>query len=138
MSPTATTTKPVAPKNGAASAPASASSDKRKALLMQVAAGKMSLEDADKLLQELAEPRKAGNVYFKIGRKGGISAYGLQRMPVSLYIGQWERILGNRGECSSAFALAFWDFVIEHDGKDFHGKDKDGDFTSRISRKVRE
>ena len=67
MSPTATTTKPVAPKNGAASAHASASSDKRKALLMQVAAGKMSLEDADKLLQELAEPRKAGNVYFKIG-----------------------------------------------------------------------
>ena len=59
-------------------------------------------------------------------------------MPVSLYVGQWERILGNRGECSSAFALSFWDFVTEWDGKDYHGENKEGKYTSRISRKARE
>jgi len=30
---------------------------------------------------------------FKIGPKGGVSVYGLQRYPVSLYYQQWLRLL---------------------------------------------
>ena len=29
---------------------------------------------------------------LKVSTKGAISVYGLQRMPVTLYAGQWERI----------------------------------------------
>ena len=29
---------------------------------------------------------------LKVSQKGAISVYGLQRMPVTLYVGQWERI----------------------------------------------
>lgn len=28
----------------------------------------------------------------KVSEKGALSVYGLQRMPVTLYIGQWERL----------------------------------------------
>ena len=91
----------------AASAPAN--SDKRKALLMQVAAGKMSLEDADKLIQELAEPRKAGNLFAKVSEKGGCSLYWLQRMPVTLYVEQWERLL--------AYADVLREFLKSHDAQ---------------------
>jgi len=31
---------------------------------------------------------------LKVSQKGAISIYGLQRMPVTLYAGQWERIAG--------------------------------------------
>jgi len=31
---------------------------------------------------------------LKVSAKGAISVYGLQRMPVTLYAGQWERIIG--------------------------------------------
>ena len=30
---------------------------------------------------------------LKVSQKGAISVYGLQRMPVTLYAGQWERII---------------------------------------------
>ena len=32
-------------------------------------------------------------VRMKVSAKGGISIYGLQRMPVTLYAGQWEKII---------------------------------------------
>ena len=32
-------------------------------------------------------------MYFKVSKKGAISAYGLQRMPVTLYVEQWQRLL---------------------------------------------
>jgi hypothetical protein len=30
---------------------------------------------------------------FKVGEKGGVSVYGLSRFPVTLYYGQWKRLL---------------------------------------------
>ena len=37
---------------------------------------------------------KAANTpRLKVSQKGAISVYGLQRMPVTLYAGQWERII---------------------------------------------
>ena len=37
--------------------------------------------------------KKPLNVSMKVAAKGGLSIYGLQRMPITLYAGQWENIL---------------------------------------------
>jgi hypothetical protein len=37
---------------------------------------------------------KARKVTLKVTEKGGVSMYGLGRFPVTLYRGQWERLLG--------------------------------------------
>ena len=58
-------------------------------ILSKVQAGELSVEEAAKLL---AEPKR-GQLYCKVSEKGGISVYGLQRMPVTLYVEQWERLL---------------------------------------------
>lgn len=34
-------------------------------------------------------------VTFKIAAKGGVSVYGLGRFPVTLYAGQWDKLLAN-------------------------------------------
>jgi hypothetical protein len=120
--------------------------EKRRSLLMKLATGEITLDEADKVLQseQSSGPARSGPMYFKVSVKGAISAYGLQRMPVTLYVEQWERILGKRGECSSAFALSFWDFVTEWDGKEFKSTRTDPEtkktveYTAKISRKARE
>jgi hypothetical protein len=61
-------------------------------ILAKVQAGELSVEEASKLLT--AEAPKRGQLYCKVSEKGGISVYGLQRMPVTLYVEQWERLLG--------------------------------------------
>ena len=60
-------------------------------ILKKVAAGEITPEEAGKLL--LTEPPKRGQLYCKVSEKGAISIYGLQRMPVTLYVEQWERLL---------------------------------------------
>ena len=64
----------------------------RDEILAQVAAGDITTEDASKLLDELDRQRR-GTLYCKVSQKGGLSLYGLQRMPVTLYVEQWERLL---------------------------------------------
>ena len=54
--------------------------------------GEIPVEEASKLLEK-AEQAKKGSLYCKVSEKGGISVYGLQRMPVTLYIEQWQRLL---------------------------------------------
>ena len=44
-----------------------------------------------------------------MSEKGGISVYGLQRMPVTLYVEQWEKLLG--------FADEIGQFMKEHDAE---------------------
>lgn len=61
-------------------------------ILAKVQAGELSVEEASKLLT--ADAPKRGQLYCKVSEKGGISVYGLQRMPVTLYVEQWERLLG--------------------------------------------
>ena len=46
---------------------------------------------------------------LKVSQKGAISVYGLQRMPVTLYAGQWERIMELVG--SGVFA----DFIAQNE-----------------------
>ncbi|MDZ7615559.1 MAG: hypothetical protein U1E05_01060, partial [Patescibacteria group bacterium] len=61
-------------------------------ILAKLAAGEISTEDASKLLDQ-AETENRGSLYCKVSQKGAVSVYGLQRMPVTLYAGQWERLL---------------------------------------------
>jgi len=39
------------------------------------------------------ETEKKTEVTFRVGEKGGVSVYGLGRFPVTLYYGQWVRLL---------------------------------------------
>ncbi len=74
-------------------------------ILAKLAAGAISTEEASKLLDE-SQPKR-GSLYCKVSEKGAISVYGLQRMPVTLYVEQWERLL--------AFADEVQKFMKEHD-----------------------
>lgn len=61
-------------------------------ILRQLAAGELKVEDASKMLAQIEQPKR-GQLYCKVSAKGAISVYGLQRMPVTLYVEQWERLL---------------------------------------------
>jgi hypothetical protein len=61
-------------------------------ILTQLAAGEITTEEASKMLEEVEQQRR-GTLYCKVSQKGALSVYGLQRMPVTLYVEQWERLL---------------------------------------------
>ena len=65
---------------------------KKEEILAKLAATEITAEEASKLLDE-AEQAKRASLYCKVSQKGAISIYGLQRMPVTLYVEQWERLL---------------------------------------------
>ncbi|MGA2035061.1 MAG: hypothetical protein ABSG68_22665 [Thermoguttaceae bacterium] len=77
-------------------------------ILTKVATGELSAEEAAKLLDQL-DTRKPGTLYCKVSEKGAVSVYGLQRMPVTLYLEQWERLLD--------FAETIRSFLKEHDAQ---------------------
>jgi hypothetical protein len=81
---------------------------KKEEILAQVAAGEISVDEASKLLAE-AETAKRGTLYCKVSQKGAVSLYGLQRMPVTLYVEQWTRLL--------AYADELQAFLKEHDSE---------------------
>jgi hypothetical protein len=66
---------------------------KKEEILEKLAAGELGVDEASKLLGEIEQPRR-GTLYCKVSEKGAVSIYGLQRMPVTLYVEQWERLLG--------------------------------------------
>ena len=80
---------------------------KKEEILAKLAAGEITADQASKLLDE-AEQRR-GSLYCKVSQKGAISVYGLQRMPVTLYVEQWERLLG--------FADDIREFIKAHDAE---------------------
>ena len=62
-------------------------------VLAQLASGKLTQEEA--LAQLKTAPKSnGGSLSCKVSEKGALSVYGLQRMPVTLYAEQWERLLG--------------------------------------------
>ena len=81
---------------------------KKEEILAQVAAGQVSVDEASKLLADLEATRR-GTLYCKVSQKGAVSLYGLQRMPVTLYVEQWQRLL--------AFADELQTFLKEHDSE---------------------
>lgn len=50
----------------------------------------------DELIAKIAAMQAANQrkVTCKVSEKGAVSLYGLGRFPVTLYAGQWERLLG--------------------------------------------
>ena len=72
-------------------------------ILAQVAAGQLSVDEASKLLADQEQTRK-GALYCKVSPKGALSLYGLQRMPVTLYVDQWERLFGFTDELQAFIA----------------------------------
>ena len=74
---------------------------KKDEILAKLSAGEITAADASKLLDEAQQERR-GTLYCKVSQKGAISVYGLQRMPVTLYVEQWERLL-NFGDDIRAF-----------------------------------
>ena len=77
-------------------------------ILAKVAAGEISVEEASKLLEKADQAQK-GSLYCKVSEKGAVSVYGLQRMPVTLYVEQWERLLD--------FADQLRQFMKEHEAE---------------------
>lgn len=74
-------------------------------ILTKVASKEISPDDASKLIAALQPKGKAKSLYLKVSERGGISVYGLQRLPVTLYVQQWERLLAF-AEDIRAFAKA--------------------------------
>ena len=81
---------------------------KKDEILAKLAAGEISTDEASRLLTE-TEEEKRGSLYCKVSQKGAISVYGLQRMPVTLYVEQWDRLLNFGDEIRK--------FVEEHDSE---------------------
>ena len=76
-------------------------------ILRKLAGGEISPEEASKLLDQLALPKQG--LYCKVSEKGAVSVYGLQRMPVTLYLEQWQRLLD--------FADEIRAFIKDNDAK---------------------
>ena len=72
---------------------------KREDVLQKLAAGELSVDEANQLLAE--NEQKRGSLYCRVSQKGALSVYGLQRMPVTLYVEQWERLLDFADEIRS-------------------------------------
>jgi len=81
---------------------------KREEILAKLAAQEITQEQAAKLLDEADQERRA-TLYCKVSQKGAVSVYGLQRMPVTLYLEQWERLLD--------FGDSIRQFIKEHDSE---------------------
>ena len=64
---------------------------KKEEILAKLASGELKVDEASKLLAD-NEPKR-GSLYCKVSEKGAMSVYGLQRMPVTLYVEQWTRLL---------------------------------------------
>jgi hypothetical protein len=77
-------------------------------ILAQLAAGQLTVDEASKLLAEQEQTRK-GSLYCKVSPKGAMSLYGLQRMPVTLYVDQWERLLNITDDLKA--------FIAEHNSE---------------------
>ena len=70
-----------------------AQSDPKAEILRKLAAKEISIEIASAMLTAIESKQPTG-IYCKVSEKGGFSVYGINnRMPVTLYAEQWERLL---------------------------------------------
>lgn len=107
------------------------------AVIEAVSGGGLNAKVAADLIGAASTPkRNNGPLYCRVSRKGAVSVYGLQQMPITIYAAQWERLLN--GCSADHFVLAF---IKEWEGKEFSGesaKEKGGKkeaYTATISRK---
>ena len=64
------------------------------------------LERLRKENEELKTQRTKGAISLKVSAKGAVSLYGLGRFPVTLYVGQWQRIFEKQDDIKA--------FIIEN------------------------
>ena len=76
---------------------------KREEVLEKLAKGELTVEEASKHLAATDAPKR-GQLYCKVSEKGGVSVYGLQRMPVTLYVEQWDRLIAFTDEIKAFLA----------------------------------
>jgi len=81
---------------------------KKEEILAKLAQGELKVEEASKMLEDFEQQRR-GTLYCKVSPKGAVSLYGLQRMPVTLYVEQWEQLLD--------FSDQLKEFMKEHDSQ---------------------
>ena len=57
----------------------------------------MTREQLEALVAQMAAAKHKA-LALKVSEKGAVSLYGMGRFPVTLYAGQWERLLEARGQ----------------------------------------
>ena len=72
--------------------------------------GRITTEQADEALEALVD-RPRSHLYCRVSVKGALSIYGLQRMPVTLYVEQWQRLLAFADEPEKGLKA----FIKAHD-----------------------
>lgn len=65
----------------------------------------ISAEEFARLTALAAKGESRSVLSLKVSSKGGVSLYGLQRMPITLYVEQWERLV-DYGEEIAKFLVA--------------------------------
>lgn len=60
------------------------------------------LRAENQALKEKAQERRP--VYLKVSDRGGVSLYGLGRFPLTLYVEQWDMVLGMADEIRAFLA----------------------------------
>lgn len=68
----------------------------------------ISEKEFEQILDKM-EQAKRSQLYCKVSAKGAVSVYGLQRMPVTLYAQQWQRLL--------EFASGIHEFIETKEGE---------------------
>lgn len=82
--------------------PANAAALTRSEPMTNVAISTMSREDLIALVASMQSAPK--RMTMKVSDKGALSVYGLGRFPVTLYRGQWERLLGAKDDIEAFIA----------------------------------
>jgi hypothetical protein len=86
-------------------------------ILAKLAKGEIQVDEASAMLAKAEGTPRRGQLYMKVSQKGAVSLYGLQRMPVTLYVEQWQRLLDFGDEIRA--------FLQEHDAE-LKRKEKQG------------
>jgi hypothetical protein len=87
-----------------------------KTALAHVTAGRVSMEDflawqseRESRIAAKANGKPRNGLHCKVSQKAGVSVYGLQRFPITLYAEQWERLL--------QFADEIRQFITQRNGE---------------------
>lgn len=82
--------------------------DQTTILLDQFKNGQISMDEVQRRLKEI-EQTKLKTVTYKLSAKGGVSFYGLRRLPITLYRGELDQII------EIANSPEFKQFLVEND-----------------------
>ena len=70
--------------------------------ILQSQLSTMTREQLEAIVMAANKPRK---LTLKVSAKGAVSVYGMGKWPVTLYAGQWERLLQSANEITDFIAV---------------------------------